>query len=353
MVSLSDSGLTARRLAFGLLLLTLGCESSNGGAPNTNTGGSSYLDGAGGHTDPSAGGTAPGSGGAAPGSGGATVTAQGGSGTTGRGGAGAGGAPGAGGVPPSDPNVCDDTADFSTTINSQFGSAAFSATNEPSRFYGALANWWGNYSGQTVAVNGLSFTVQNPNNVSASGNDPIGYPSLFIGKYQRLNIPGSNLPKSVSSLTSSNSIMIPTVFETNALNVNHSDFNAAYDVWFTANSSPLSDSASSPGTGGAYLMVWMYDPSNRQPRGSRVTTATVAGSSWDVWMDYSNPACVSYVATSERSSLDADLNAFIKHAVNNNYGVTNSMYLSVIFGGLEVWSGASGAAVTNFCVKVN
>ncbi|HEY5284702.1 MAG TPA: hypothetical protein VIM14_18055, partial [Polyangia bacterium] len=91
------------------------------------------------------------------------------------------------------------------------------------------------------------------------------------------------------------------------------------------------------------------------PRGSIVESARAVGSapgSWNIWYDNSNPPCVSYVSKTPISTLEFDLNAFIKDAIANNYGVTNSQYLSLIFAGFEVWGGGNGLQVKNFCANV-
>ena len=51
--------------------------------------------------------------------------------------------------------------------------------------------------------------------------------------------------------------------------------------------------------------------------------------------------------------LTFDLNDFIKDAVAKSYGVTSSMYLSIVFGGFEIWGGADGIQLTQFCASVN
>ena len=112
-------------------------------------------------------------------------------------------------------------------------------------------------------------------------------------------------------------------------------------------------------------MVWMFKPSARQPRGGsgQATGAspnypgmTVNGVSgkWDVWVDKSaDPPCVSYVSSTPIDGLAFDLNNFIQDAVTKQYGVTSSMYLSLVFGGFEVWSGGDGLELKQFCAAVN
>ena len=66
------------------------------------------------------------------------------------------------------------------------------------------------------------------------------------------------------------------------------------------------------------------------------------------------PPCVSYVAhTPLTTGLNFDLNDFIQDAITNGYIITDTMYLSVVFGGFEIWSGNSGTSLTQLCIDVN
>lgn len=274
-------------------------------------------------------------------------------GGSGAGGAATGGSAGtsSGGAPAV---VCSDSATASGRLTTQYAATGISATGGGKSYF-LQTNWWHVFNGQTVAYNGLSFSIGDPNATGTTDNAPTGFPSLFIGSYAGHSTTGSNLPKQVSALTT-----VPTVFETNALAHDTTNFNATYDVWFTASSAPLPQGAFNPGAGGAFLMVWLYKPADRQPRGgngqiANIQDQTVAGvpGTWDIWIDQSSPPCTSYVAVTPMDSLTFDLNAFIKDAVANNRGVTNSMYLSVVFAGFEVWSGGDGVAVNRFCATVN
>jgi hypothetical protein len=256
---------------------------------------------------------------------------------------------------------CSDTATANGTISIRYGSAEIPVTGKTKSYF-LQTNWWHRYTSQTVSYNGLSFTVGDTANTSVPATDgsPTGFPSLFIGTYSGHASTGSNLPKQVSALTT-----VPTVFSTNSLDHDTSNSNAAYDVWFTASGTPLPTTSSSPGAGGAYLMVWLYKPASRQPRGGtgsgtagipNYAARTVSGVSgtWDVWVDSStNPPCISYVSTTPLPSLSFDLNRFIQDSVTNSYGITNSMYLSIVFAGFEIWSAGDGLKVNQFCAQVN
>jgi hypothetical protein len=247
---------------------------------------------------------------------------------------------------------CTDMATASGIVAQQFGSAQIAVGSAKSYFL--QSNWWQTFANETEAYSGLSFTVRNPQGASVpqTNGAPMGFPSLFIGQYAGNSTIGSNLPKQVSALSS-----VPTIYRTNNSSIGTSNHNATYDVWFTQNGTPLSPSQSTPGTGGAYLMVWMFKPTDRQPRGNDNgrTNQSIAGVSgaWDVWVDTTDPPCVSYVSSTPIDGLAFDLDDFIKDAVSKSYGLTNSMYLSIVFGGFEIWGGADGLQLTQFCATVN
>jgi Glycosyl hydrolase family 12 len=309
-------------------------------------------------TNPGTGGAANGgttSNGGTTGSGGTTSNG----GTTSKGGTtGNGGTTSTGGSSQTQPSgTCADVSTVSTTVSGQFGGTQISVDNNSGKSYIMQANWWGApYGNQAESVSGIGFTMTNPNNtVTSTPSTPLGFPSILIGAYQSKKTTGSNLPKQVSALTS-----IPTIFSTNADQKGSSSYNATYDVWFTQSSSLVT--GSNPGSGGAYLMVWLFMPTDKFPRGTKMATGSIVTGvpgGWDVWYEPSTSPtssdkinCVSYVASAKFASLEFDLNNFIKDAVANNYGVTNSQYLSIIFAGFEVWGGGDGLQVKKFCANV-
>ena len=297
----------------------------------------------------------PGVGGATTGAGGTSTTGSGGgTSTTGSGGSGIV----VHEVEPVSAN-CPDGSATPALFSQQYDALPIRANNGNTKTYYMHSNWWGlpqdapPYPG--ITIDGLSFTItsQTASPSPADPNKPIGYPSLYIGSYQARATTGSNLPKQVSALT-----RIPTTLKSNASSIDTSNLNVAYDVWFTSTSALLDAGAIEPDGNGALLMVWLFDPSGRQPRGtvraSGVTIANTPGS-WDVWVDPMappHPPCISYVSRTPLSELDFDLNNFIQDSVSHQYGVTSSQYLSVIFGGTEIWNGGAGLSITGFCAIV-
>jgi hypothetical protein len=347
------------RLVFGSLCVGLGlaglaCDNASVGIPNCPTGqqpcnGTCVATGNCGTTSNQGGGsstTAP--------TGGSTQTP--GTGGAATGGAATGGKPATGGAATGgssvvgDPTVCDDTATTKSSMSGQYSRLYINTTNNPTKNYVAITNWWHLYKDQTVDVNGIGFKVGNTQASPSGDNSPVGFPTVFIGTYQDNASNGSNLPKQVSAITSA-----PTVFDTNATSLDTANFNATYDIWLTASSALLNGkTVSSPGTGGAYVMLWLYKPANRQPRGSIRASAQTVGklsNTWDVWVDSTNPPCISYVAKTPISTISYDLKELLTDATK--YGVSASMYLSIVFAGFEIWGGANGATINQFCAKVN
>jgi hypothetical protein len=218
-------------------------------------------------------------------------------------------------------------------------------------------NNWGNpgNTDQTIQYTDNSFVINSPTGGEPGGGAPASFPSIFIGANGDVQggtystSSDDNLPMQVNLISSVN-----TSFSWGGSG--GGDFNATYDVWF-ANQIPAPGSYDDGIDG--FVMVWFYKPGNRQPIGSVVRQATIAGRSWDVWYGPrggtgSNAAAhvVSYVATSTLNTLTFDLKDFITDASAN--GISGSMYLTDVFAGFEIWngSGTQGLSAENFTVDV-
>ncbi|MBN2802888.1 MAG: hypothetical protein JXR91_07325, partial [Deltaproteobacteria bacterium] len=68
---------------------------------------------------------------------------------------------------------------------------------------------------------------------------------------------------------------------------------------------------------------------------------------------WSDGECISYVRQQSIYSMTFDLNAFIEDAVTNRDGtITDSMYLTNVYAGFEIWSGGVGLESTDFYADV-
>jgi hypothetical protein len=248
------------------------------------------------------------------------------------------------------------------SMNTTTGQRLFCIGNKE---YLLQVNEWGSTAPQTMDFGGGSyyFKMTQQTGTGNTSGAPTGFPSMFIGANQSGSTLGSGLPKLVSSLAS-----VPTTWDwtdngaTEAADANNI-YNATYDVWFSTN--PAGEPTKSCPTGG-FLMVWLHKPTRAQPIGSiRYPAVTITGipGTWDVWIGPNNCSsppvpCISYVRTGSETnpvySMSFDLNLFIQDAVNNRPStLANTMYLTNVFTGFEIWSGGVGLQTTDFCAGVN
>lgn len=265
------------------------------------------------------------------------------------GGTGGGGGGGGGGSGPA-PTTCTPMppTNSARTLQGQYGYAYVTAGGQE---YVLQVNQWNSTAAQTMVYGGDLFfkmTVQEANVSTMMG--PAGYPSIFIGENSNKKTNESHLPMQVSAIRSA-----PTAWVWNdngtIANPGANSYNVAYDLWFN-----MTSTVDPGGTGptGAYLMVWLHDPSDAQPIGqtrfSNVTIPGVAGQ-WNVWIGTNGGRpCISYVATQSMLNVSFDLNAFIKDAVQNRAGtVQNHWYLTNVFAGFEIWRGGVNLQTTSYC----
>jgi hypothetical protein len=229
-------------------------------------------------------------------------------------------------------------------------------------------NNWGSEAStfQKLTFTDNSFSVDTMNGTGSSA--PASFPSLYVGgNGQTLNgtyvtwddtFP-SGKPTAISAIGSAQS-----TFKWSGKS--SGDFNATYDIWFSK-SIPTAGSYNDGISG--FIMLWLYKPSSRQPIGSVVRSATLAGVDWDVWAgprgntssgtDPAGRPVISYVAKSSTASFSGDLKAFFSDAVSKadtSNGITqtfsSSWYLTDVFAGFEIWSGGSGLKCDEFTVAI-
>jgi hypothetical protein len=257
----------------------------------------------------------------------------------------------------------------STTASMAASYQRAAVTGTDCKTYIIQNNNWGNPTGSTQVINytGTSFTVQSSSGSGSSA--PASFPSTYVGANGQIangtynTWADSGLPKQISAMQSA-----MTSFTWSG-GTSGGDFNATYDVWF-ASSQPTAGSYNDAITG--FLMVWLYKPGGKQPIGTSVRTASIAGHTWNVWVGPrgntstgTGPASrpvISYVAQdSPVMSLNFNLKDFINDAVSHadtNNGVTgpfsSSWYLTDVFAGFEIWTGSNATNLksTNFSIAV-
>jgi len=223
-------------------------------------------------------------------------------------------------------------------------------------------NNWGNPSGTDLELTYKNNSFKVTAGSGSGGDAPASFPSIYIGASGNTangnfsTHPGDKLPAKISDITS--------ITSTLRYSGSTSVFNATYDIWF-ANSPPTT--TYNDGIDG-FVMIWLRDPSGKQPIGSKQGSVTIAGKSWDVWKgprgagpmgSQSSAPVVSFVNPTENDDSRAQnfTNVNIKEFLTAAaaYGIPSSMYLTDVFGGFEIWNGGSGGnlSVDEFKCVVN
>lgn len=226
------------------------------------------------------------------------------------------------------------------------------ATNTGTPTIHVQNNIFGQGGQYDISYNGPSFTITNFSGSAPTSGAPMGYPSLFIGSAggdgQATN--GSNLAKQVSALTD-----IPTAWRWSGTGT---EFNVAYDVWF-------SPTAGDGGPGSrSFLMVWFHKTGGVYAEGEGEQhsggQATINGKTFSTYVSqqFEGRPIISYVASSMISEWSFDLNDFITDAKTRTSTaqgtpvISDSLYLTNVFAGFEVWSGISNLKTDKFCIQV-
>jgi cellulose 1,4-beta-cellobiosidase len=201
-------------------------------------------------------------------------------------------------------------------------------------------NVWGASTAQSIQVDtstgNFSVTVANHNN--ATNGAPASYPSIYKGTHWGQATTGSGMPIQVSNISSASSSW--------SITMGSGSYDCAYDIWFNRSSS------TSGQPDGAEMMIWINHQGPPQPAGSIVGTVTISGATWNVWYSQMSWNYIAYVRSSGATSVNLDINAFIKDAVSRGY-IQNSWYLLDVEAGFELWQGGVGCASNGFSFSVN
>jgi hypothetical protein len=223
-----------------------------------------------------------------------------------------------------------------TTVCDTFGSTQVSGGR-----YIVQNNNWGSDVQQCISVNGASFAITSGSMNKPTNGAPGSYPSIYLGCHYSNCSAGSGLPAVRSSLSAVDSSVQITPAP--------GQWDAAYDLWFdpTAKTNGQNN--------GAEIMVWVNHQGAPQPVGSKQATASIAGSTWDVWFGRVNDNggwnVISYVRQPTANSFSGNLLAFADDAANRGH-LQRSWYLTSVQFGFEPWTGGPGLAVNSFSASV-
>ncbi|KAK5166873.1 Endoglucanase-1 [Saxophila tyrrhenica] len=130
----------------------------------------------------------------------------------------------------------------------------------------------------------------------------------------------------------------------------NTDINAdvSYDLFTAADINHVTYS------GDYELMVWLAKYGPAQPIGSQIDTATIAGTSWQVWYGGSTQQTYSFVASSPITSWSGDINDFFEYLVSSQGFPASSQYLINMQFGTEPFTGGETTfSVDQWSASVN
>ncbi|KAL5344138.1 concanavalin A-like lectin/glucanase domain-containing protein [Aspergillus crustosus] len=116
----------------------------------------------------------------------------------------------------------------------------------------------------------------------------------------------------------------------------NTDINAdvAYDLFTAADSSHVTSS------GDYELMIWLAQYGSATPIGDVIATATLAGTTWEIWNGYNGDMNVySFVASEAVNSFNANIKDFWDYLTDNQGYPADSQYLLTVQFGTEPFTG--------------
>jgi hypothetical protein len=209
-------------------------------------------------------------------------------------------------------------------------SDTFGATYVLGGEYQVNNNVWGASTPQTLQVDqGSTYFKVLSSGHNNTGGTPASYPFILKGShFGGTPTPKNNpLPMVVRNIASA-----PFTWSINSANVS-GKWDAALDIWFGQGS-----------TNNLEMMIWI-NYNGPQPAGSRISTETIGGYSWDVW--YNGSGVVSYKITSVRDSISLDIKDFINDAVPRGF-LNVGWSLLAIEAGFELWINGTNLTSKSF-----
>jgi hypothetical protein len=192
---------------------------------------------------------------------------------------------------------------------------------------------WGASTPQCTTAFDTGFTVQAAHDKDSG---PAAYPSIVWGCNHGNCTKGTPFPRPISDLGDVRSSWAVSVPDSGR-------FNASYDIWLDP--TPRRDGDNT----GAELMIWLLRAGGIDPIGDKSGTATLAGTTWDVYRgDNNGVPVISYVRQQPvREVIDLPITDFVRDAGRQGV-VQPGWFLTNLQAGFEPWVGGNGLSTDAF-----
>lgn len=212
--------------------------------------------------------------------------------------------------------------------------------------YWLNSNLWGASTGSgsqcisDTSINGSTIAWSTTWNWTGQANSVKSYDSSVLGWHWGWKNSNTGLPIQLSSNQS-----VSTSWSFNLSQTTPGGQNVSYDAWISPNANLGNANPSDE------VMVWLYNTGGISPVGSKQTTVTIDGTSWDLWEGTTSWQVHSFVRTSNTTSQSLNLMDFFNY-LSTARGLSSSKYLISVESGTEVFTGAGRLDTTAYSTNI-
>ncbi|HEY7419854.1 MAG TPA: cellulose binding domain-containing protein [Ktedonobacteraceae bacterium] len=244
--------------------------------------------------------------------------------------------------------ACIFTTTFILLLNYQAARAAQVCNNGDSITMGKYwlnNNLWGASTGSgsqcisDTSINGSTIAWQTSWNWTGQTNAVKSYDSSVLGWHWGWKISNTGLPIQLSS-----NQPVQTSWSYNFNQTTAGGYDVSYDTWLSPNANLGNANPSNE------VMIWLSHGGGVSPVGSKQTTVTIDGTSWDLWEGSASWQVDSFVRTSNTSSQSLNLMDFYNYLISR--GLSSSDYLLSVESGTEIFTGAGSLNTTSYSTNV-
>ncbi|WP_225850909.1 glycosyl hydrolase family 5 [Streptomyces sp. HPF1205] len=183
---------------------------------------------------------------------------------------------------------------------------------------------------------GFYVTQSSAGSVPTDG-PPKASPFIFVGCYEGVCSPGTNLPKRLDTIgLTFSGVLFGDVNDATV---------AAYRLW-------IDPAPRTSGVDKTEIEAWFEHGSAVRPAGSKVGTVSLVGLSWDVWVgSHGGHHVITFVSSRPIRDWVFDPTQFLKETVNRGLARAN-WYLTRLQAGLDIWKDGQYTAVDCFWADV-
>jgi hypothetical protein len=208
-------------------------------------------------------------------------------------------------------------------------------------------NLWGQSSGPgwqctwDNSVSGSTINWGTSWNWMGQFNAVKSYASAVLGWHWGWKVSNTGLPIQLSANQDVN-----TSWQFRVTQNNPNTLDVSYDLWFHTIANPTYNSTPSD-----EVMVWLYRAGGAGPVGTRQSTVSIDGTSWDLYEGNIGWNVFSFVRTSNTTSANLNLKDFYNNLISAGQ-LDSGKYLNSVEAGTEVFTGNGQLDTDSYSVTI-